>query len=197
MTKQVQSIPRFILTCFLCFAVLFDVTFGLLSPSARPGFVSTSSLGQSRRSSYDYYNDYDERYDDPLEKDKDEPKGDGYWEEKESPSDKNGAERRGGVYKVYFDSDIDEAREIQLDWETCFDGENEALVLLPPEAVQRPSAILHFVGGTFFGSAPKLWYRFFLEGLVRNTQCAIVITPIPVTLLKSPLQHVSLCKKLI
>jgi hypothetical protein len=107
--------------------------------------------------------------------------------------------RRGGMFKVRFDpsAEIDQRKEIQLDWEVCADEENnEALVLLPPEAVDRPTAVLHFVGGTFFGSLPKVWYRSLLEGLVRNTQCAVVVTPIPVTLLKSPLQHITLSRKL-
>jgi hypothetical protein len=101
------------------------------------------------------------------------------------------------MYKVYFDGDVD-PQETQLEWEVCSDiyGKSEALVLLPPASVQRPTAILHFVGGTFFGSAPKLWYRSLLEGLVRNTNCAIVVTPIPVTLFKSPRQHMELCQKL-
>jgi hypothetical protein len=67
-----------------------------------------------------------------------------------------------------------------------------ALVLLPPAAIERPRAILHFIGGTFFGSTPKLWYRQLLEGIVRNTQTAVIVTPIPITLFQSPLQHIQL-----
>ena len=79
---------------------------------------------------------------------------DGYWSTKRDPE----KDRRGGMYKVYFDGDVD-PKETQLDWEVCSDGESEALVLLPPAAVERPTAVVHFIGGTFFGSAPKLWYR--------------------------------------
>jgi len=117
---------------------------------------------------------------------------DGYWSTKRDPE----KDRRGGMYKVYFDGDVD-PKETQLDWEVCSDGESEALVLLPPAAVERPTAVVHFIGGTFFGSAPKLWYRTLLEGLVRNTQCAVVVTPIPVTVFKSPLQHIELSQKLL
>jgi hypothetical protein len=139
---------------------------------------------QERRRSqeFDYYDNNDEDNDDDLE---------AYWR---GPQEARN-EQRGGMYKVYFDPDVD-PKETQLDWEVCSDGESEAIVLLPPAAVERPTAVVHFVGGTFFGSAPKLWYRTFLEGLVRNTQCAVVITPIPVTLFKSPLQHVDLSQKL-
>ena len=69
-------------------------------------------------------------------------------------------------------------------------------MLLPPAAIEKPRAIIHFVGGTFFGSTPKLWYRKLLEGIVKNTQTAIIVTPIPVTLFKSPLQHIQLTRKL-
>ena len=67
---------------------------------------------------------------------------------------------------------------------------------MPPAAIEKPRAVIHFVGGTFFGSTPKLWYRKLLEGIVKNTQTAIIVTPIPVTLFKSPLQHIQLTKKL-
>ncbi|KAG7356315.1 DUF1350 domain containing protein [Nitzschia inconspicua] len=103
---------------------------------------------------------------------------------------------RGGYYRVYFNDGVDPS-ETQLDWEACSkDGKLQSLVLLPPAAVERPRAVLHFVGGTFFGSAPKLWYRKLLEGIVRNTQTALIVTPIPVTLFQSPLQHTKLSKKL-
>mmetsp|Transcript_110231 Transcript_110231/g.318602 ORF Transcript_110231/g.318602 Transcript_110231/m.318602 type:complete len:463 (-) Transcript_110231:5281-6669(-) len=114
-----------------------------------------------------------------------------YWDDGESER-----QQRGGMYKVKFDSaSTVDPKETHLDWEVCSDGENEALVLLPPEAVERPTAILHFVGGTFFGSLPRVWYKGLLEGIVRNTQCAVVVTPIPVTLFKSPLDHISLSQK--
>lgn len=138
-----------------------------------------SRVHQVRRQE-EYYDDY---YNEPGQVDE----GD-YWEE---PME----DQRGGVYRVYFDGKVD-AKETQLDWETCSDGDSEALVLLPPASVERPTSIIHFVGGTFFGSAPKLWYRTLLEGVARNTQSAVVVTPIPVTLLKSPLNHVNLSKKL-
>ncbi len=135
---------------------------------------------------YEYYDNYYEYIDQEREKDE-------YWED-ENPSQ---AKRRGGMYKVHFDSGTSiDPKETQLDWEVCYNGETEALVLLPPEAVERPTAVLHFVGGTFFGSLPKVWYRSLLEGIVRNTQCAVIATPIPVTLLKSPLHHISLSRKL-
>ena len=80
-----------------------------------------------------------------------------------------------------------------------------AYVLLPPSPPSmhpKPSAVLHFVGGTMFGSAPKTFYRPLLEDIVTHTQCAIVVTPLPIitplnvrqTL--GPLHHVQMAKKL-
>lgn len=107
-------------------------------------------------------------------------------------------ERRGGIYKVQFERPS--TQTTKLDWEAVLDEETGkktvAWVILPPEDVVRPNAVIHFVGGTFFGSLPQIYYRTLLESLVRNTSCAIVVTPIPVTVLKSPLQHISLGRKL-
>jgi hypothetical protein len=164
--------------------------------SPPPQSLSTRHSSQQSRPSqpepYDkYYDDQDDDEDDQVPTESIEK--DGYWDEEEPKPSK----KRGGLYKVQFDAATEiDPKETQLDWEVCSDGETEALVLLPPEAVQRPSAVLHFVGGTFFGSLPKIYYRSFLEGLVRNTQCAVVVTPIPVTLLRSPLQHIALGRKL-
>ena len=149
----------------------------------------TGGLNGRRENGDNYFDNY---YETNGYTDKEVNADDAYWSE----SSKRDSEKRGGIYKVYFDGELDPVKETQIDWEACSDGKLEALVLLPPAAVERPTAVLHFVGGTFFGSAPKLWYRTFLEGLVRHTQCAIVVTPIPVTLLKSPLQHIELTQKL-
>ena len=83
-----------------------------------------------------------------------------------------------------------------LEWEACSSDAGTAYVLLPPVSVDCPTSVIHFVGGTFFGSAPSLWYNSFLQELVKNTQVAIVATSIPVTVFQSPLQHVTLAKKL-
>jgi len=104
-------------------------------------------------------------------------------------------QRRGGYYQVRFNEEVDPS-ETEINWEACSDGKNEALVLLPPASVERPTAVIHFVGGTFFGSNPKIWYRSLLENIVRSTSTAIIVTPIPVTLFKNPLQHIQLSQKL-
>ena len=130
---------------------------------------------------------------------------DDFWEKDEDEEDsnvENAAFRddtveqslRSGAYNVYFESNPYEKEEIHVDWELADDG--STWVCLPPSYVSRPTAVIHFCGGTFFGSAPKLWYKNLLEGVVRTTQCAIVATPIPVTLFKNPLQHVQLSRKL-
>lgn len=85
------------------------------------------------------------------------------------------------------------------------DSYSTVYVLLPPSPPTMhplPSAVLHFVGGTLFGSAPKVWYRSLLEDIVTSTQCAIVVTPLPVITpfnskqMRGPLHHVSMAKRL-
>lgn len=82
-----------------------------------------------------------------------------------------------------------------LEWETCNTPDGTAHVLLPPQSATLPTCVIHFVGGTFFGSAPNVWYRRLLEDAVRHTQCAVVATSIPPTFLQSPLEHVQLSRK--
>ena len=95
-------------------------------------------------------------------------------------------------YQSNKEVDFGTYEEESLEWEEFDDN---TWVLLPPSYVSKPTAILHFVGGTFFGSSPKDWYGTLLEGLVRATQCTIVATAIPVTLVENPLQHVTLSRK--
>ncbi len=170
--------------------------------------LSSSPLLMARERFYDDYDD-DEYYYEDEEKEMDDdadyysddmPKGrttDDYYDDDEDVKD--GDDKRGGYYQVIFDEDVDPS-ETEIDWEVCTsdsgDGKTQALVLLPPAAVERPTAIIHFVGGTFFGSNPKLWYRSLLESIVRSTSAAIIVTPIPVTLFNNPLQHVKLSQKL-
>jgi hypothetical protein len=130
---------------------------------------------------------------------------DTYWQQDDRPRqtvdlqvdmdalEENKNQRGGsGVYNVYFEGSPPPA-EHKLDWE--LDGKS-TWVLLPPTYVSSPRAVIHFVGGTFFGSSPKLWYASLLEEIVRATQCTIVATPIPVTFWNNPLQHVPLSRKL-
>ena len=85
------------------------------------------------------------------------------------------------------------------------DSYSTVYVLLPPSPPTMhplPTAVLHFVGGTLFGSAPKVWYRTLLEDIVTHTQCAIIVTPLPVITplnskrMRGPLHHVSMAKRL-
>jgi hypothetical protein len=169
---------------------------------------------------YDYYHDNDNHNDRLSDTDREEEE-----EEVDRPntststsSSSSTNNRSGYYYQVHFSNDNIDPSETQLDWETCYwyndnddDDDNDfnkskkrrrtlqqpVLVLLPPAAIERPRAILHFVGGTFFGSAPKLWYRKLLEGIVRNTQTAVIVTPIPITIFQSPLQHTQLSQTIL
>lgn len=64
------------------------------------------------------------------------------------------------------------------EWETY----RATSILFPPLASGRPKAILHFVGGTFFGSYPKKFYGSLLEDIATKCEAVVVATPIPVIL---------------
>lgn len=129
---------------------------------------------------------------------------DDYYNAPKSTAPRSGAywEKEEGQYEnEYTDDDMspDEQefalqRDV-LEWESFETDHGTAHLLLPPPSVSLPVTIIHFTGGTFFGSAPALWYRRLLEDLVRHTQAAVVATSIPVTVLQSPLEHVTLAKR--
>lgn len=98
--------------------------------------------------------------------------------------------------RQYSSTSLYNTKANELEWEK-YETVNcgTAYVLLPPLDVAQPSCIIHFIGGTFFGSTPALWYRTLLEEIVLNTNAAIIATSIPVTLLSSPLQHAQLAQK--
>lgn len=107
-----------------------------------------------------------------------------YWERSEesyeSPSD----------YRSRLEHDVPE-------WEPCrTENDGTAWVLLPPPSVIQPTVVIHFVGGTFLGSSPQIWYRRLLEDISRHTSAAVVATTIPLTLIRSPLNHVRLARSL-
>eukprot|EP00977_Amphora_coffeiformis_P019633 scaffold7349_cov173-Amphora_coffeaeformis.AAC.114 len=147
-----------------------------LGPRRIPGLYDTSI----RARSYDYYDDVEpsleNRYYD------DEP----YWEYSSKITDQD----------IYANGESDYLADDKLDWETCSTDAGTAHILLPPPSVDRPTIVLHFVGGTFFGSSPSIWYRRILEEIVQNTQAAVIATSIPVTLWQSPLQHVRLSRQI-
>ena len=58
-------------------------------------------------------------------------------------------------------------------------SENRRGNRVPPT---RPTAIIHFVGGTFFGSYPRKFYGSLLEDIARLCNAVVVATPIPLVL---------------
>lgn len=115
-----------------------------------------------------------------------------YWDDEDSDSNFPYEDSRSDFY-------ADSIRELPKDvieWESYTTDSGTVQILLPPPSVKIPSTIIHFTGGTFFGSAPSVWYRQLLEDLVKHTQAAVVATSIPVTLFQSPLEHVALAKKI-
>ena len=128
----------------------------------------------------DYYNDVEPSFHNNYYDE------DPYWEDPLERVDEN----------VQVNGQADFLADDQLYWESCSTDSGTAHVLLPPSSVDRPTVVLHFVGGTFFGSSPNIWYRRLLEEIVQNTQAAVIATSIPVTLWQSPLQHVRLSRQI-
>ncbi|GKY90779.1 hypothetical protein MPSEU_000050700 [Mayamaea pseudoterrestris] len=117
-----------------------------------------------------------------------------YWSEDD---DEYGySDRYNGENSAHQQSVASSYEPDTLEWEVLKTDAGTVHILLPPLAVRLPSVVFHFTGGTLFGSAPNVWYRQLLEDLVKHTQAAIVATSIPLTLHRSPLQHIDLAKKI-
>ncbi|KAL7484093.1 hypothetical protein ACHAW6_009731 [Cyclotella cf. meneghiniana] len=64
-------------------------------------------------------------------------------------------------------------------WETY----RSTSILFPPSNfASRPKAIIHFVGGTFFGSYPRKFYGRLLENIALKCNAVVIATPIPLVL---------------
>jgi hypothetical protein len=61
---------------------------------------------------------------------------------------------------------------------------------------QIPKSIIHFVGGTLFGSYPLQFYKPLLERIAEKSNSIVIATSIPVTLSKNPLNHYMLSKNI-
>lgn len=79
----------------------------------------------------------------------------------------------------YEDSNPSRSKQ-GCEWETY----RSTSILFPPlpSDTDKPKAILHFVGGTFFGSYPKKFYGSLLEDIATKCEAVVVATPIPVIL---------------
>lgn len=163
----------------------------------------------------DYWDDlFDDEVDDA---DQEEDEENDNWHEYEIEDKKKERFRRYSVnYNDYFDDydneeyyysddmddndydhveyveDEDDDDDIpQLEWETY---NTNTHILFPPSS--PPKAIIHFIGGTVFGSLPKQFYKPLLEGIATLTNSCIVCTSIPITLTSNPLNHLRLCKQI-
>jgi hypothetical protein len=96
------------------------------------------------------------------------------------------------VYETYFEEDYDNNEYFQSEytqtssrnkpfyqWETY---RSTSILFPPPSNSRRPKAIIHFVGGTFFGSYPRKFYGKLLEEISVKCDAVVVATPIPLVL---------------
>ena len=99
------------------------------------------------------------------------------------------------------DEDDDDNFEFEFDeqpgkweWETY--RKSTHIYLPPPRPVEMPKTIIHFIGGTLFGSYPLQFYKPLLERIAMESNSIIVATSVPVTLSKNPLNHYLLSKNI-
>jgi len=98
----------------------------------------------------------------------------------------------------YYYQEDDERYSTQSDLASCgWETYRSTSILFPPlppslltdrrngnrePPTTRPDAIIHFVGGTFFGSYPRKFYGTLLEEIARKCNAVVVATPIPLVL---------------
>lgn len=82
-------------------------------------------------------------------------------------------------------------------WETF---QSHTHILLPPSMEEKddppPSHIVHFVGGTFFGSYPLQFYKPMLEQVAKLSNAIVVATSVPVVLNENPLNHYNISQRI-
>ena len=114
-------------------------------------------------------------------------------------SSSSGSKKRYGEYVTYFKDDFVE--DLGWEWESTASG--RASVLLPPPPPpgsgpsELPKSIIHFVGGTVFGSYPQKFYSDLLMPIAEQTSSVVIATNIPVTLNRNPLNHLALSKRIV
>ena len=114
-----------------------------------------------------------------------------YFDEDEDEEDDN---------EGYYIEDDEEEEEPQWEWEKY---QKTTHVFLPPPILnnnnnnnnnnKRPKTILHFIGGTLFGSYPLQCYKPFLEQIAIKSNSIMVVTSIPIDFKSNPLDHTQLC----
>ena len=99
----------------------------------------------------------------------------------------------------YDDDEYEDEDELPLEWEWETYQKSTHVYLPPPlppsksNAQQQPKTILHFIGGTLFGSYPLQFYKEFLEQIAEKSNSIVVATSIPVSFQSNPLNHYKLC----
>lgn len=97
---------------------------------------------------------------------------------------------------------IDEESNKNDDW-TWETFQKHTHILLPPSipSIQSnhtaPDYILHFVGGTLFGSYPLQFYKPIMELVAKQTNSIVVASSIPLVFNDNPLNHFKISKRIL
>ncbi|KAL7508236.1 hypothetical protein ACHAXN_007751 [Cyclotella atomus] len=108
----------------------------------------------------------------------------------QTDSNRSNKKSRFQVYETYFEDDdstdyqneytqTSSRNKPSCQWENYG---STSILFPPPSKANKPKAIIHFVGGTFFGSYPRKFYGKFLEDISAKCDAVIVATPIPLIL---------------
>jgi len=110
----------------------------------------------------------------------------GYHDEDRYSWDNPYVEYNDGMDYNDYDQGYSSRSTPACEWETY----RSTSILFPPQLDPtrnngipvRPKAIIHFVGGTFFGSYPRKFYSTLLEDIACKCEAVVVATPIPLVL---------------
>jgi hypothetical protein len=98
---------------------------------------------------------------------------------------------------------IDEESNKNYDW-TWETFQKHTHILLPPSIpsihnnhTTAPDCILHFVGGTLFGSYPLQFYKPIMELVAKQTNSIVVASSIPLVFNDNPLNHFKISKRIL
>jgi len=99
-----------------------------------------------------------------------------------------------------YDTDSIDGDSNKNDW-TWETFQKHTHILLPPlmpsnNKIAPPSYILHFVGGTLFGSYPLQFYKRILEQIAKLTNSVVVASSIPIVFNENPLNHNKISRRI-
>ena len=125
--------------------------------------------------------------------------GDDFYDDDDDDIFRN--RRRNRRREVEDDLWRDEVKEIDWEWLDCMDeyDDNDVLthVYVPPgDDDDDVKSVVLFVGGTWFGSKPLVYYPKLLEEIAKSSKSIIIACKIPISFTSTPLNHYMLAQEI-